>query len=117
MRWKSTKHSAIIFLMLAALTLQGCATYRIQAGNGETYEHSEVMWSLFWGLKQARNPIERCELCTKEPLAVVTVKRNFAYDLLTVLTLGFASRIEMEWIHSQPDYDTFTPPEDTTRGE
>ena len=48
---------------------------------------------------------------TNPRVKTVTMKSNFFYDLITVLTLGFASPIEVEWYCAPPNPNGAVVPE------
>jgi hypothetical protein len=40
--------------------------------------------------------------CNNQPLAEVTLSSNLGFSLLTLLTLGFASPVQMRWKCAKP---------------
>jgi peptidoglycan/LPS O-acetylase OafA/YrhL len=74
----------------------GCYHHRAAAADlaPATESRSVMLWSFVWGaLQQELQP----DNCPKAALQQVTVSSNFAFALLTVVTLGFASPVTVEW--------------------
>ena len=55
----------------------------------------ETLWCSLWGTRQQN--INTDQTCVNNPTAEVTMSGNFGYTLLTVLSLGFVSPIDVEW--------------------
>ncbi len=103
--------SAIV--MFCIISIQGCYTYRLQApGKHGVAADGEIIWSLAWGLVQEQPRINNCH---DQALAEVVVRSNLAFDLLTVVTLGFASPKKVQWNCAPPQPGEGTVPTDTTR--
>lgn len=82
-------------LLLAVQT--GCYHYRVygeQVPVGSEAKQ-ETLWSSLWGTRQQN--INTDKTCLRDPTAEVTMSSNFGYALLTVLSLGFVSPIDVEW--------------------
>jgi len=94
-----------VLLIICMLVLNSCYTYRVatkaQAGTEMT---SRTVNSFFWGLvqnpKEISTPI--CDSLNINGMAVVQVKSNFGYSLITVLTLGIWSPMIIEWKCGKP---------------
>ncbi|WPU96274.1 hypothetical protein SNE25_12170 [Mucilaginibacter sabulilitoris] len=95
-------------LLLASaitLTLNSCYTTRVatQAQPGSEVS-SRTVNSFFWGIiqspKRVNTPI--CDSLNVNGLAEVTVRNNFGYSLITVITLGIWSPTRVEWKCGKP---------------
>ena len=96
-----------IWLPLAAslLFLSSCYSYRIAThAQPGTEFNSVTAHSFFWGLvqnpKEITTPI--CDSLNANGVALVQVKNNFGYSLITVLTLGIWCPMKIEWKCSKP---------------
>jgi hypothetical protein len=96
-----------IWLPLAAslLFLSSCYSYRIATHAQPGAEFNSVTaHSFFWGLvqnpKEIATPI--CDSLNANGVALVQVKNNFGYSLITVLTLGIWCPMKIEWKCSKP---------------
>ncbi len=86
---------AAAIALLCSTSAQGCYQYRAHApGYPGVAEGGEVVWSFAWGLAQEQPRIDNCN---DQALAEVTMHSNFAFALLTVVSLGFASPQKVEW--------------------
>ncbi len=79
--------------------MQSCYTYRTHApgypGVTDEYkENSVVVWNFFWGFVTEQPEVDNCN---GQALAEVTVRSNFAFDLLSVVTLGIVAPKTVEW--------------------
>ena len=75
----------------------GCYHYRVygeQVPVGSEAKRA-TLWSSLWGTRQQN--INTDQTCVNNPTAEVTMSGNFGYTLLTVLSLGFVSPIDVEW--------------------
>ena len=92
-------------LLTCLLFLSSCYTYRVAThAQPGTEFNSRTAHSFFWGLvqnpKEIATPI--CDSLNANGVAVVQVKSNFGYSLITVLTLGIWSPMKIEWKCSKP---------------
>lgn len=87
-----------VALVLIALPLQsGCYYYEIsQPGEWApaTDIHKKTVWSFAWGLLQEDIHPENCMGCG---LASVRVSTNFLFIAISILTLGQAVPVTIEW--------------------
>ena len=95
------------WLPLAAslLLLSSCYSYRLNTHAQPGAEFNSVTaHSFFWGLiqnpKEITTPI--CDSLNANGVALVQVKNNFGYSLITVLTLGIWCPMKIEWKCSKP---------------
>jgi hypothetical protein len=95
------------FLLALSLTLifSSCYNARVatQAQAGSVVSSATVNF-YFWGLVQSpkRMTTPICDSLNSPGLAEVTVKNNFGYSLITVVTLGIWSPTKIEWVCSKP---------------
>ncbi|HEY8971833.1 MAG TPA: hypothetical protein VIM64_22180 [Puia sp.] len=92
-------------LLTCLLLFSSCYTYRVAThAQPGTEFNSRTAHSFFWGLvqnpKEIATPI--CDSLNTNGVAVVQVKSNFGYSLITVLTLGIWSPMRIEWKCSKP---------------
>ena len=102
----STSRKRLLPILLGCiLVLNGCYTYRVatraQAGTEMASRNAN---SFFWGLVQSPKEISTpvCDSLNANGMAVVQVKTNLGYSIITVLTLGIWSPIKIEWKCSKP---------------
>jgi len=95
----------LLFALAFTFILSGCYSTRVathaQAGaevSGQTVNH------FFWGLIQSPQRVTTpiCDSLGANGLAEVTVKNNFGYSLITVVTLGIWSPTRIEWKCGKP---------------
>jgi len=92
-------------LSTCLLLFSSCYTYRVAThAQPGTEFNSRTAHSFFWGLvqnpKEIATPI--CDSLNTNGVALVQVKSNFGYSLITVLTLGIWSPMRIEWKCSKP---------------
>lgn len=92
-------------LAVSLLLLSSCYSYRIAThAQPGTEFNSVTAHSFFWGLvqnpKEIATPI--CDSLNANGVALVQVKNNFGYSLITVLTLGIWCPMKIEWKCSKP---------------
>jgi hypothetical protein len=88
---------AVLCLSLLLGLQTGCYHYRVygeQVPVGSEAKRA-TLWSSLWGTRQQN--INTDQTCVNNPTAEVTMSGNFGYTLLTVLSLGFVSPIDVEW--------------------
>ncbi len=93
------------------ICLAGCYQYRAQApGYPGVTNGGEVIWSFLWGAVKEDPKIDNCN---EQALAEVTVRDNFGFALLTVVSLGLVSPKKVEWkcARPQPTEGGLTPPD------
>ncbi|MDN3547349.1 Bor/Iss family lipoprotein [Mucilaginibacter aquaedulcis] len=95
----------LLLATVITLTLNSCYTARVatQAQAGTEVSSQRVNF-YFWGLvqspKRVTTPI--CDSLGVNGMAEVTVRNNFGYSLLTVVTLGIWSPTRIEWKCGKP---------------
>ena len=108
MSTKKLPYVKVLFLWvsIAVCVLNSCYSYRVatQALPGTEFTKVVTAHSLFWGLLQNPREIHTpiCDSLGVNGLAVVTMKTNFGYALITVITLGIWSPVKVEYKCSKP---------------
>ena len=95
----------LLLLAPALLLFTSCYSYRIAThAQPGTEFNSVTAHSFFWGLvqnpKEIATPI--CDSLNTNGVALVQVKTNLGYSLITVLTLGIWCPMQLEWKCSKP---------------
>ncbi len=92
--------------IIATLFCSSCYSYRVatQAQPGTEASETKTAHSFFWGLVQKPGLIHTpiCDSLGVNGVAEVTVKNNFGYSFITVVTLGIWSPMKIEWKCSKP---------------
>lgn len=90
------------WLISGSLLFSSCYTYRVatQAQAGSEASKFTTAHSLFWGLVNSpkdgiHTPV--CDSLGVNGLSEVTIKSNFGYALITVVTLGIWSPVRVQW--------------------
>ena len=101
-------HGKIIFLSLCILvfvTTESCYHYRVINTHNEpgTEYRDTVMRSYFWGLvnKPQNFHVPNC-VDTCAALDEVVFSKKFGQSLITVITLGIVSPVEVKWKCHKP---------------
>jgi hypothetical protein len=98
-------YRGLIAVLLFPLMLSSCYTARVEtkAQAGTEVSHQNVNF-FFWGAIQSPKRIVTpiCDSLGSNGMAEVTVKNNFGYSLLTVITLGIWSPARVEWKCGKP---------------
>jgi hypothetical protein len=97
-------NTLLLFSMMVVFS--SCYSYRVatQAQAGTETSKTITAHSLFWGLVKKPTEIHTpvCDSLQVNGLAEVTVKSNFGYSLITVITLGIWSPVKLEWKCGKP---------------
>lgn len=105
---QNSLRSRFLPMILLVAIVSGCSTYVVKIpqlaietpkGRCET----KTVWSLYWGIKDVPSPILDPKECYGQGMGEVRVKSNLLFDLVSVLTLGFASPKRVEWYCADPD--------------
>jgi hypothetical protein len=92
-------HRCLAVLCLSFLlgVQTGCYHYRVYGEEVPVGSEAKraTLWSSLWGTRQQN--INTDQTCVNNPTAEVTMSSNFGYALLTVLSLGFVSPIDVAW--------------------
>ena len=106
LHFKGFKNWVSIGLILMILFFSSCYSYRVgtNAQPGSEISKPVTAHSFFWGLiqkpKQIHTPV--CDSLGVNGMAEVTIKTNFGYSLITVVTLGIWSPMKVQWKCSKP---------------
>lgn len=99
------KSKKLVIGLAVTLMMSSCYTARVatQAQAGTETSRQNVNF-FFWGLvqKPARITTPVCDSLNVNGMAEVTVKNNFGYSLITVVTLGIWSPTRLEWKCGKP---------------
>jgi hypothetical protein len=97
--------SAFFIALSLTVMMSSCYTARVathaQAGtetSGQTVHF--FLWGVIQSPKRVTTPI--CDSLGANGMAEVTVKNNFGYSLITVVTLGIWSPTRLEWKCAKP---------------
>ena len=91
---------AIQFFIILALLLAtaGCASNKIHGpdkwADANAVPERRTVWTFAWGLAHQNIDAGKCQ---GPGLGEVTVKSNLGYSLISVLTLGIAMPVTIEW--------------------
>lgn len=102
-----------IWVIGVTLLFSSCYTYRVttQAQAGTEVNKTITAHSYFWGLAQKPPDFIHTPICDSlgvNGMSEVTVKSNFGYSLITVVTLGIWSPMKLQWKCSKPCKKTGT---------
>ncbi|RFM29131.1 hypothetical protein DXN05_06630 [Deminuibacter soli] len=90
---------------MASQLLTGCYTYRISTKAQEGTEiQTRHVNAYFWGLVQSPKAITTpvCDSLNARGMAIVQMKTNLGYSLLTVATLGIWCPMTVQYKCSKP---------------
>ena len=97
----------VFFVFLAvAILFSSCYSYKVatHAQAGTELSKPVTAHAFFWGLiqkpAQIHTPI--CDSLNVNGMSEVTVKTNFGYALITVISLGIWSPVKLQWRCSKP---------------
>ena len=99
-----TRHRLAVMCLSLLLVLQaGCYHYRVYGKEVPVGSEAkqETLWSSVWGTRQQN--INTDATCLRNPTAEVTMSSNVGYALLTVLSLGFVSPMDVAWKCAKDD--------------
>ena len=89
---------AVRLVLVLLIAIPGCSTNRINRPNDwapATDVKSQTVWSFFWGnVHQDVHPPN----CHGPGLSEVTVKSNLGFHLISILSLGIAVPVTIEWV-------------------
>jgi hypothetical protein len=100
-----SKLSTCLFSVLLAVSVSSCYTARVGTHiQGDPVAAGQTVHFFLWGAlqspKQITTPV--CDSLGVGGMAEVTVKNNFGYSLITVVTLGIWSPTRLEWKCAKP---------------
>ena len=95
-----------VWMITLTLVFSSCYPYRVSTHAQPGAEASKpiTVHSLFWGAVQKPKEIHTpvCDSLDVNGMAEVTMKTNFGYALITVVTLGIWCPMKVEWKCSKP---------------
>ena len=100
------KNLLACWVIILSCSISSCYSYRVatHALTGSEVSKTVTAHSLFWGLvqnpREIRTPI--CDSLGVNGMAEVSMKTNFGYALITVVTLGIWSPVKVEFKCSKP---------------
>jgi Bor protein len=102
----------LIFAILFSQLTAGCYSYRIAThAQGGTEPIKVIGKSYAWGLLQnpplIATPV--CDSLESRGMSGIRVKKNFGRNLVTLITLGFYSAVEIEYQCGKPTPKTVNP--------
>jgi len=92
--------STLCLLLVTAAIIAGSGCYHTRVfttGQPATAYTQQTVHSLFWGLVQQNVEPPTTNNCVSNSMQEVRVTTNFGYAVLTVVTLGIWSPMEIEW--------------------
>ena len=95
----------ILLPVLIVLLFSSCYSYRISTrAQPGTEVSTKTVHAFFWGLVQSPKEITtpNCDSLKLNGMALVQMKTNFGYALITVATLGIWCPMQVEWKCSKP---------------
>ena len=98
---KNIRNSIIIFFLIMGTSLNSCTTTRIVTKyDSDTFANNplnqKTTWSFAWGLVQPKDINPKCDSRFNH-LDQVTVKNNWGFALISVLSLGIVMPQRVEW--------------------
>jgi hypothetical protein len=100
------KKQALAFLLAVTILFSSCFTYKVatHAQAGSELSKPVTANAFFWGLIQKPAQIQTpvCDSLGVNGMSEVTVKTNFGYALITVVTLGIWCPMKVQWKCSKP---------------
>ncbi|MEO6135274.1 MAG: hypothetical protein ABIP35_08985 [Ginsengibacter sp.] len=98
---KLGKYFFVFVLTTSFFGWTSCSTTQVVSKyDCDTFAHNplnqKTTWSFLWGLVQPKDIIPHCDERSNH-MNKVTVKNNYAFALLTVVTLGIVMPQKIEW--------------------
>jgi hypothetical protein len=88
----------LLLVTVAIVAGSGCYHTRVfTTGQPATAYSQQTVHSLFWGLAQQNVEPPTINNCISNSMQEVRITTNFGYAVLTVVTLGIWSPMEIEW--------------------
>ena len=99
-----TRPAKLLLLLLLTANLQSCYHYRVlnTTNDPATEYQKKVLWSYAWGLVNKPGNFQVPNCSTDNALDEVVYSKNFGQSLLTVITLGIVSPVEVKWKCHKP---------------
>ena len=93
-----------ILLITAVILTQSCYHYRVLNTKSDpaTEYEKKIMWSYCWGLINTPQNLVVPNCTDNNALDEVQFSTKFTYSLLTIVTLGIVSPVEVRWKCHKP---------------
>ena len=91
-------------LLLIIVSTQSCYQYRVLNTNNDpaTEYQTKVLWSYAWGLVNKPQDFHVPNCSTSNAIDEITFSKNFGQSILTVITLGIVSPVQVKWKCHKP---------------
>ena len=98
------RQTRLLILVTVIVSTQGCYQYRVLNTNNDpgTEYQQTVMWSYAWGLVNKPKDFHIPNCSTGNAIDEVVYKKKFGHTILTLITLGIVSPIEVKWRCHKP---------------
>ncbi|MEO8763900.1 MAG: hypothetical protein ABI416_06425 [Ginsengibacter sp.] len=95
------KYMVVFMVILTANGMESCSTTRIVSKyDCDTFENNplnkKTSWSFLWGLVQPKDFNPKCDSRSNH-MNKVTIKNNYGFAFITVITLGIVMPQRFEW--------------------
>ena len=99
-----TRPARLLLLFLLIVGTQGCYHYRVLNTTSDPANeyHRQVLRSYAWGLVNNPKDFHVPNCTTDNAIDEVVFSKNFGQSLLTIITLGIVSPIEVKWKCHKP---------------
>lgn len=93
-----------ILLATIFVSSQSCYQYRVLNTNNDpaTEYQKKVMWSYAWGLVNKPKDFHVPNCTTSNAIDELQFSKKFSHSVLTVLTAGIVSPVEVKWKCHKP---------------
>lgn len=98
------RQSRNLMIVFAVVSTQSCYQYRVlNTTNDPSTEYQKtVMWSYAWGLVNKPKDFHIPNCSTSNAIDEVLFKKNPGHTVLTLVTLGIVSPVEVRWRCHKP---------------
>ena len=88
-----------LLIALLLISTQSCYQYRVLNTNNDpsTEYQKTIMWSYAWGLVNKPKDFHIPNCGTSNAIDEVLYSKKFGHSVLTLVTLGIVSSIEVKW--------------------
>jgi hypothetical protein len=93
-----------LFIVVMVVSFQSCYQYRVLKTNNDpsTEYETKILWSYAWGLANKPKDFHVHNCKDSNALDEVVYKKKFGHSLLTLVTLGIVSPVEVKWKCHKP---------------
>ncbi|MEJ7741046.1 MAG: hypothetical protein WKF97_26810 [Chitinophagaceae bacterium] len=93
-----------LFLVLIIVSTQSCYHYRVlnTKNDPSTEYQTRVMWSYAWGLVNRPKDLHVPNCGNSNAIDEVQFSKNFGHSILTLITIGIVSPVEVRWKCHKP---------------